>query len=61
MNSNCAYVASSSRRLATAWTSRIVLKRKDNTLHNMCVDYRCLNNISRIDIYPMSHISDLMH
>ena len=37
---------------SSEWSSPIVLvKKKDGTLR-ICVDYRCLNSVSRSDAYP---------
>ena len=47
-------------RSSSEWAAPIVLvKKKDATLR-MCVDYRCLNNVSEMDAYSMPRIDDLI-
>ena len=37
----------------------VVVKKKDGTLH-LCVDYRRLNALSKVDAYPMPRMDDLI-
>ena len=42
------------------WASPLVpVKKKDSTLR-LCVDYRRLNSVSRVDPYPMPRVDDLI-
>src|SRR5690348_1601280 len=43
-----------------AWTSPwIVVKRTDGSWR-MAVDYRCLNNVTKPDLYPIPSIEDII-
>jgi len=45
---------------SSQWAAPLVLvKKKDSTLR-LCVDYRHLNNVSRVDAYLMPCIDDLL-
>ena len=45
---------------SSQWAALMVLvKKKDSTLR-LCVHYRCLNSVSRVDDYPMPRIDDLL-
>ena len=42
------------------WASpMVVVQKKDRSLH-LCVDYRRLNAVSRVDPYPMPRVDDLI-
>jgi hypothetical protein len=42
------------------WSSPVVLVRKKNGEHRFCVDYRKLNDITRIDCFPLPRIGDTL-
>ena len=42
------------------WASPIVLVKKKDGALRMCVDYRRLNTVSRVEAYPMPRIDDLI-
>ena len=42
------------------WASPIVLVKKKDGVLRMCVDYRRLNTVSRVEAYPMPRIDDLI-
>ena len=45
---------------ASDWAAPIVLmKKKDGTIR-LCIDYRQLNAVSRVDAYPMPRIDDII-
>ena len=44
----------------TPWASPIVLIRKKDSLHKLCVDYRGLNEVTRSDTFPLPRIDDLL-
>ena len=37
----------------------VIVKKKDGTIH-LCVDYRRLSTVTRVDAYPMPQIDDLI-
>ena len=42
------------------WCNVVVLvRKKDGTLH-FCIDFRCLNMQSKKDLYPLSHIQEVL-
>jgi len=48
------------RKSHSEWSSNIVLVRKKDGTHRMCVDYRPLNNCTRKDVYPLPRVDDLL-
>ena len=42
------------------WASPVVLvPKKDECLH-FCVNYRCLNAVTKKDVYPLPRVNDLL-
>ena len=41
---------------ASPWASNVVLVRKKDSSHRLCVDYRVLNSVTYQDTYPLPHI-----
>ena len=48
------------RESSSPWASPIVLVKNKNGGIRFCVDYRCLNALTRKDVYPMSRIDDIL-
>jgi hypothetical protein len=46
-------------RSSSEWAAPIVLVKNDSILR-MCVDYRCLNSLSHVDVYPMPQVNNLI-
>ena len=43
---------------ASPWAANVVLVRKKDGTHRLCVDYRALNAVTYKDIYPLPHVID---
>jgi len=41
------------------WVSSIVLVAKKDSTNCFCVDYRRLNSVTKMDLFPLPHIDDL--
>jgi len=41
---------------ASRWASNVVLVRKKDGLHWLCMDYRAVNAVTYKDTYPLPHI-----
>jgi len=41
---------------ASPWSSNVVLVRKKDGSHRLCVDYRMINEVMYKDTYPLPHI-----
>ena len=41
---------------ASPWASNVVLVRKKDGSHRLCVDYRAVNSVTYKDTYPLPHI-----
>lgn len=43
------------------WATLVVLVPKKNDTARVCVDYRRLNSVTKMDSYPMPRIDELLH
>jgi len=41
---------------ASPWASNVVLVRKKDGSHRLCIDYRAVNSVTYKDTYPLPHI-----
>ena len=48
------------RPSGSPWTSAIVLVRKKDGTLRICVDYRHLNSVTKLDTFPLPRIDDLL-
>ena len=46
--------------LRAEWSSPIVLVRKQDGALRLCIDYRCLNELSTMDAYPMPRVHEII-
>ena len=42
------------------WTSPVVLVKKKDGSHRFCVDYRQLNSIAKMDVFPFPRVDDTL-
>ena len=42
------------------WASRIVLVKKSDSSYRFCVDFRCVNDVTIRDAYPLPKIVDTL-
>jgi len=48
------------RPSTSAWSTNIVLVRKSNGKHRVCIDFRALNNITKRNAYTIPRVDDLL-
>jgi len=44
----------------SAWSTNIVLVRKKDGKHRVCIDFRGLNEVTKRDVYPIPRIDDIL-
>lgn len=49
------------RKLQFSWSAPIVLIRKTDNSIRLCIDYRSINQITKINSYPLVHIDDILN
>ena len=45
---------------SSPWASPVVLVPKKDGTTCFCIDFRCLNAITKKDVYPLSRIEDIL-
>lgn len=48
------------RKSKSPWCTNVVLVRKKDGSHRMCIDFRGLNKVTRKDVYPLPRIDDIL-
>jgi len=48
------------RPSSSPWATNVVLVRKRDGRHRLCVDFRALNKITKRDVYPLPRIDDIL-
>lgn len=49
------------RKSQSPWSAPIVLIRKKDNSIRFCIDYRKINQITKINSYPLAHIDDILN
>lgn len=49
------------RKSQSPWAAPIVLIRKKDNSIRFCIDYRKINQITKINSYPLAHIDDILN
>jgi hypothetical protein len=49
------------RKSQSPWSSPIVIIRKTDNSIRLCIDYRTINQITKINSYPLAHIDDILN
>ena len=45
---------------STSWASPVVLVEKKDDSYCFCIDYRCLNAVTRMDVFPLPKVDDTL-
>ena len=45
---------------SSPWASPVVLVEKRDGSYRFCVDYRCLNAVTKMDVFPLSRVDDTL-
>ena len=45
----------------SAWSSLTILVKKKDGTTRFCIDYRQLNQVTKVDVYPLPHIEDSLN
>ena len=45
---------------SSLWASPVILVEKRDGSYHFCVDYRCLNAVTKIDVFPLPHVDDTL-
>ena len=45
---------------SSPWTSPVVLVEKKDGSYRFCVDYRCLNSVTKMDVFPLARVNNTL-
>ena len=45
---------------SSLWASPVILVEKRDGSYHFCVDYRCLNAVTKIDVFPLPRVDDTL-
>ena len=45
---------------SSPWASPVILVEERDGSYHFCVNYRCLNSVTKLDVFPLSQMNDTL-